>query len=123
MLQAGVRHAGIAEVQLLELRQALEVLQAGIRDLGAAKAQLLELRQTLDVLQTGVRDWAAAEVQLPEMCQAFEVLQVSVGHSNAREVNSYRRPTLSVNLDPAPKLLDFGDSRFLAGTATAKRES
>ena len=67
------------------------MFQAGIGDLREGEIQLLKMRQPLQMLQAGIRDLRAVEVQVPELRQLFQTLQVRIGDRRRGKISANKR--------------------------------
>ena len=109
--QAGIRHTGPVQQQLLQRAQAPDVLQAGIRHLRAVEHQAGQQIEPLQVCQAGVGHRRAREDEHLQPRQAVEVLECLVGDFRVRKVDRVDGAAGAVflELNLAAEALDLGN--------------
>ena len=72
------RHAGVRDMQFLQLAEAGQVRQAGIGDLRAAEVQKLKFDQRLELRQANIRDRRVVEIEPLQATERFQRPQAAV---------------------------------------------
>src|SRR5262245_39358184 len=66
-------HLSAAGVEILQVRQGVQVFKPGIADLGERELKTTEVLQRLEVFQPGVRDPRPVKVEVLELGQVLQV--------------------------------------------------